>query len=338
MTLVFFIHGVATRDVQYANELKYLIKNNFQQKRYPTPYFHSSFWGNVLNNKDRIWHSIEQDLSKLRNSYPQLDINNIFRYQESREGLISEFFGDILTYFNTERGKKIRQIIQYQLSEYIKEHSQSKDSLHIVAHSLGSVILWDILFSDRFSSEDPAWQIKDMFYFLSDRNSQTKFYLNSITTMGSPLLFFNMMLDIDPKKIYNFTQNYTVQPFRWINIIHASDIVAYPIRATLEVTSNSRFFIRDKYIMTDANIAEKTARALGQMEAASALAVADAHNWYWKSKRTANLITGNIIGDFSYLETEEYLNIEEKVTEINLISHTVTAWFNSKMKAEWFKK
>lgn len=46
--LVFFIHGVATHDVQYADKLKSLIKEEFIQREKPLPYFYSSFWGDVL--------------------------------------------------------------------------------------------------------------------------------------------------------------------------------------------------------------------------------------------------------------------------------------------------
>lgn len=46
-----------------------------------------------------------------------------------------------------------------------------------------------------------------------DRNEQ-KTYLKSITTMGSPISFFNMMLNISSSKINNFTEKYQHQPFK----------------------------------------------------------------------------------------------------------------------------
>jgi len=64
-----------------------------------------------------------------------------------------------------------------------------------------------------------------------DRNEQ-KTYLKSITTMGSPILFFNMMLNISSAKIKDFTEKYHHQPLRWLNIIHSSDIIAYPLKAS----------------------------------------------------------------------------------------------------------
>jgi hypothetical protein len=35
--LIFFIHGVATRDAQYAHDLKELIKEEFTKKNKPLP-------------------------------------------------------------------------------------------------------------------------------------------------------------------------------------------------------------------------------------------------------------------------------------------------------------
>lgn len=46
--LVFFIHGVATHDVKYADKLKNLIKEEFDQQEKSLPHFYSSFWGDVL--------------------------------------------------------------------------------------------------------------------------------------------------------------------------------------------------------------------------------------------------------------------------------------------------
>ena len=52
--LVFFIHGVATHDIKYADQLKSLIKEEFRQKEKLLPPFYSSFWGDVLKDVGKI--------------------------------------------------------------------------------------------------------------------------------------------------------------------------------------------------------------------------------------------------------------------------------------------
>jgi hypothetical protein len=64
--LVFFIHGVATRDVKYADPLKAAIKQEFIKIGKAKPQFYSCFWGNALNDVDRMWNSIDRDLQNIQ--------------------------------------------------------------------------------------------------------------------------------------------------------------------------------------------------------------------------------------------------------------------------------
>jgi hypothetical protein len=58
---------------------------------------------------------------------------------------------------NERRGVEIRKLIAQQLMQFLKENSQETD-LHMITHSLGSVILWDILFSERFKPKINCYQ------------------------------------------------------------------------------------------------------------------------------------------------------------------------------------
>ena len=95
--LVFFIHGVATRDANYAETLKNMIKEEFFQRNQALPHFRSSFWGNVLRDVDKMWNWIEQDLQNFKKDHPQANPDDIFRYKKFREGFLSQFIGDVLT-------------------------------------------------------------------------------------------------------------------------------------------------------------------------------------------------------------------------------------------------
>lgn len=126
-----FIHAVATKDAGYSRRMEALLKEEFTQKGQPPPPFYASFWGNVLKQTGQIWNWIHQDLQDLKKNYPQVDITDVFRYQEFRHDFISEFFGDIFTYFNTKRGRKIRELIAEDLNEFIKAFP-TEDELHII--------------------------------------------------------------------------------------------------------------------------------------------------------------------------------------------------------------
>lgn len=293
--LIFFIHGVATRDAQYAEPLRAFIRQEFNNKG-KFPHFHASFWGNFLGDRDRMWNGIDQDLQELRQESPQANLEDIFRYRKFREGFLSQFAGDFLAYLNPQRGIAIRKVIAQDLDNLLRENPEEME-IHIIAHSLGSVILWDILFSERFSPKDPAFEIRAMINGLNQPNAAHQVSLKSITTMGSPILFLNTMLDVKPEQVKQFVAGYQEEPLRWLNIIHASDVVAYPLRASLKLNSFRNLFFRDNYICADANLAEKAARIVGQLDAAMALGVADAHSCYWNAQITGNLITDNILGN-----------------------------------------
>ena len=295
--LVFFIHGVATRDACYSSNLQQLIKTEFSHREEKNPHFYASFWGSALTDMGKIWNGIDEDLAAVKKKYPKIASEEIFRYRTFREGLFSQFLGDFFTYMNPDKGREIRKTIAQQLYNFIKENPNDSE-LHIVAHSLGTVILWDILFSDRFSAKDPALSIRAMIRELENQTDvklKNQVNLKSITLMGSPILLINMMLDVRPEKVEQFAHSYSSeQPLRWLNLIHGSDLMAYPLKANLHLAENSYLKFEDEYLLEDVNLAEKTARSLGQNELAMALG-SNAHKSYWNCSETARLITNNIL-------------------------------------------
>lgn len=94
--LVAFIHGVATKDVQYADKLKGFIKEEFNKTDKDTPHFLPIFWGNFLGDVEKMWNGIEKYLQELKLIYPQSNVEDVFRYKKFREGFLSEFVGDFL--------------------------------------------------------------------------------------------------------------------------------------------------------------------------------------------------------------------------------------------------
>lgn len=309
--LVFFIHGVATRDVKYSHSLIDGIKKEFNQENKKLPYFYSSFWGHVLNDFNKIWNYIDEDLNSLEKKY-SVSSKDSFRYRQFREGLISEFTGDMFTYMNEKQGFEVRKLIADQLTKFIEKHPEEKE-IHIVAHSLGTVILWDILFSDKFKEGDPAFLIRGK---ISDRgveDNDGQASLASITTMGSPILFFNAMLGINAEDIERKIQSYTAKTIKWVNIVHASDVISYPLSASLNLQKERDSLIfRDFFIYKDANLLETAARKVNQEEIALLAGIVDAHTSYWSLPEVAQVIFEQMfVKDFVKLR-----NIDDVAKEV----------------------
>lgn len=299
--LIFFIHGVATRDVKYAHSLIDGIKKEFNQVGQKLPYFYTSFWGHILNDFNKVWNHIDEDLNFFERNNPAINSEDAFRYRQFREGLISEFTGDMFTYMNERQGYEVRQLLADQLIKFVEQHPEEED-LHIIAHSLGTVILWDILFSDKFADGDPAYLIRDLISGKRVDNRTKGISLSSITTMGSPILFFNVMLGIDSKKIESKIQSYSKQEIQWLNVIHASDLIAYPLSASLKLSLDSNLIFRDLFICKDANLLESAARRINQQEVALMAAMVEAHNSYWKLPEVVSLIAKQIIERIKFSE------------------------------------
>jgi hypothetical protein len=155
--------------------------------------------------------------------------------------------------------------------------------------------LWDVLFSDKFKEDDPAHVIRHLISDPKSGSKPEKASLSSITTMGSPILFFNAMLGIEAQDVERKLQAYTSRQISWLNIIHASDIIAYPLSTSLNLDDDSQLVFRDQFIAKDANLIETAARKIGQQEVALVASTADAHNSYWKLFEVAKSISHQIV-------------------------------------------
>ncbi len=292
--LVWFMHGASVRESSYADPLRSHIISEFPDQGLALPEFYSCFWGDALGRTDQLWGLIQQDLEAFRWDHPQIDLDDVFHYRQRREQLISGFFNDIFNYLNTQQGREVRRLIAVQFLSFLTENPFEED-LHIVAHSLGSVILWDILFSENFDDSDPAFYIRHAIKGLSGRSEGRKVKLRSVTTLGSPIIIFSQFLRINGDRLKAFASRYTAEPLRWVNVIHASDVFAYPIRASLEL-DNSNLYFQDHYL-GDRSFFKKQ---IGDVTMALGL-LAD-HSRYWRSSRVARVAIANLLGDYPALE------------------------------------
>ena len=290
--LIYFIHGVATQDTNYAKELIKLINEKCKYQSQELPHYYAGFWGNVLKGTDKLWRDIDQELHNQKQQDNQFAPEQALRYQNFRKEYLSYFVGDVFSYLSFDTGIKIRKIIANQLRDFVNHHPEEKE-LHIVAHSLGSVILWDILFCDRFAPSDPVHTIRSLI-----GKKYGKVSLSAVTTMGSPIPFINLTLDVDEDQIQNFLEEYQDKPLMWDNVIDAGDIIAYPIKPIFNnVQSSSKITVTDHYIESKTNILD----SIELTELASLIFTSvNSHQKYWNSEQVSNIIINNLVNNWKY--------------------------------------
>ncbi|WP_448380527.1 hypothetical protein [Gloeomargarita sp.] len=301
--LVFLIHGVATQSVGYGDRFKKNVKefllqanreagsteyNNGQKNNPAIPVFYSSFWGHTFKNQtDQLFNWVRSDIKEITTRHPDLKDkgHDIYRYQELREDFIGKFFGDFLTYMHQEKGAEIRGQIFAQFQAFIRDHPQDREVI-IVAHSLGTLILWDLLFAPDLPATDPAHLFRRCF-----QTEPHPLELRGLVTMGSPLLLMKTKQDINFSSVNcNSLAGHAPNSLVWLNLIHASDSVAYPLGSAIQHDCGQPCFLfMDQYIWQFGNFPELSALGLGQMHAGMALGLMDAHNAYWGNEITAKL-------------------------------------------------
>lgn len=291
--LVWFLHGASVRQPTYADSLRTRLIEALTNRDRPIPEFYSSFWGDALGSTNDIWDFVQQDLEAFKWDNPMVDVDDIFHYRQRREQLISGFFNDIFKYLNTQSGKEIRRTIALQFLNFLTDNP-FEEELHIIVHSLSSVILWDILFSSDYDSSDPATYIRSAIQGLSRSSEGRKVKLRSITTLGCPLLIFKDLVKVEETPLKQFASRCIGTPLRWINVINASDVFAYPLRSTFNVEDSVLFF-RDHYL-GDRNFFKKNLA-----DVTMALGLMTDHSQYWRSNRVSQLVLANLLGDTATL-------------------------------------
>ncbi|MGF1497350.1 MAG: hypothetical protein ACFB8W_11065 [Elainellaceae cyanobacterium] len=303
--LLFFIHGVATRQTEYAKELERSLKDELTDRGLPAPVCYPSFWGDLLGNTRRLWTILHEDLQRAREANADRTEDDLLRYKDFREGLFSEFVGDFFSYFSEDRGRQIRQKLALQLEDFLVSNPNDTE-LHIVAHSLGTVILWDVLLSSRLDSEPEAQKLRKMVRLCAPKLDLASAKLVSITTMGSPIVFANQMLGVGAEEWQRLLTAYSADcPLRWTNIIHPSDIIAYPITASVgdacDRTLDDRLVLQDCYVCDEISFLEKTAETFGQPNLGMAFKVGEAHVSYFKGREhnsaTVQAIIHTLLGN-----------------------------------------
>ncbi|MDF5725214.1 MAG: hypothetical protein PUP91_33140 [Rhizonema sp. PD37] len=295
---ILFIHGVNTRDrreqPQYADQLFQRLKesaSNHNRNLKPIPLY----WGDV--NKDA-----EDDLLRQFQASPLWE--HIW-FKAFREQQLLQFAGDAALYISREVGYKVVEVLKKQTIDGLKNH-QPDDRLHLVTHSWGTVILFDILFAGRWDDEnvpghEDVMAIRDCIYGLSgkDSNPYRGLQIDSIHTMGSPVAIFSLIDVIPGKDGSDSPSTHDITPqiqklleslqakrkgktLPWNNYIHPGDPIAYPLKELMtNLVDDQVKYLALQDIMTHK---PELLESLTDQSLLALLHGGDAHGSYWKNE------------------------------------------------------
>jgi len=273
---VLFIHGVKTHDKEVfrkqANTLLNRIQNTINDpSRDVKPIL--CFWGDINLEAQKNLIKAFEDSPKWNDTW----------FRDFRTEMILEFVGDAALYLSRHIGTQVVRRLRECAVEVLKD-AKAGDRLHLVTHSWGTVVLFDILFARRW--EDPQLdadlgtqdirktveEIRNSLFGLtlnpelnpSARNSGIP--VHSIQTMGSPIALFSLLNitgNVDGASTHDLTprlsefleylyENRRGKPVPWFNFTHPGDPIAYPLEGVMKMLlRNNLRYINVQDVITD---------------------------------------------------------------------------------------
>jgi hypothetical protein len=303
-----FVHGVNVREqlenekqktYRYADSLFNLIQREvpaLKLRKVPL------YWGNV---SDAVLREFQPSITTAA-AWQQ------FWYKDFRNRQLLPFTGDAALYISRHVGSLAVEQLKEQAFELLSGY-QPEDRLHLVTHSWGTVILFDMLFASRWDNPDiPGHQsVQDIRQnlFGVPPNVPQGIRLASIHTMGSPLAMFSLITligrfnegsshDISPKLeqlLKNLTQG-TGKKIPWRNFVHPGDPIALPLEKVVPIlVDQSAKYINIQDILTSGS---GWIEVLAKPLRSTFLALingGNAHDSYWRSLTVAQAIAQTIL-------------------------------------------
>jgi hypothetical protein len=311
---VLFLHGVNVREslaneqrqiYTYADRLFKLISDTVRQQD-PTrdcvkiPLY----WGNVNRSV----------LNELLSSLQESSTWHRLWFKNFRKQNLLQFVGDGGLYISRLIGAMAAEQLKTQAFDGLKD-CNPQDRIHLVTHSWGTVILFDILFASRWDDEkipgsESVKAIRDRIYGMGTDPTQG-IRLASIQTMGSPIALFSLITisgrntnnesthDISPGLEFllsNLTQGNKKLP--WLNFIHPGDPVAWPLEKVIVelIAGSSRSVQVQDVLVRGAGFWEFIAQSpLIRQTFLALVNGGNAHGSYWQSQDVARRIAENIL-------------------------------------------
>lgn len=307
---IIFVHGVKTRE---RDEFNRTAMNMFAQME---PYLQLDS-SRIFKPVTLFWGDIAKESTDLiLNALQDSPTWNQFWFQKFRTEQVIPFVGDAALYLSRHVSVQIiKQMTAQALTqmglnlEEIQQNSiQDGDRLHLVTHSWGTVILFDIMFATRW--EDVSLE-PDIIKFVN--NLRSCFFgvgkpeinnlgipIASIHTMGSPISLFNLLnasgaksfnLTPELKKFLSSLYQKTGKPLPWCNYTHPGDPIAYPLKGVMDLSlGNANEFVTIEDIITPTN----SWLQFFDQNIISIIQGGEAHANYWTSELVSKKI-GQVI-------------------------------------------
>ena len=295
---ILFIHGVNTREQQaqpsYANDLIKLLDRTIASVA-PTlnPKYIPLYWGDTL---------FDEQQKRLHKFHTSSQWNRLW-FRNFRSKQLMQFIGDATLYINRHVGAKVVEELARQIEANLPSQPQPDDRLHLVAHSWGTVILFDILFAGRWDlphvpGSDRVRTIRQRIFGVEPERERG-IRLASIHTLGSPIALFNL-IDLVPDatglgSTYDITQNlqkllqtlYRERGHRslpWYNFIHPSDPFAWTLKEVMEEVVGSSFVEIEDIVTKDRDLSDLLMIPFRQTPVSLLINGGDAHASYWRCR------------------------------------------------------
>jgi hypothetical protein len=307
---VLFNHGVSTRgvrpDATYADPLFDLIQNNYHSAPGRTLKKIVLYWGDISAAEE----------NRLLAIYRASPYWNQMWFRSIRETVLLQSIGDIALYLSRSIGARIADRLQQQTLAGLKGFDPKEDRLHLVSHSLGTIILFDILFSARWDSPgSPGYAsvetLRNLLFGLG-LTPDSGIVVGSVTTMGSPLGFFSLIdvdqstenkldgtgdllnaHDITPRveKLLLSLYRELGMKLPWYNFMHPGDPIATPLAQLLPdlVDKDHRYIDIQDILIPPMGLVEDLANLVSQWPP-TILVGLETHNEYFERNDVAQRI------------------------------------------------
>lgn len=289
--ILFFIHGMGESysENQYDVLWTGIAKAYCEQCQVPIDIFNNQFERVFIN-----WQSVTSDaeITIFDAAFPQLEVtqknlpfSDVMHPIRAIRKFITFFMGDVAAYVS-ENDNNIRSTVWQQMEPYVSKGLPYS----IIAHSLGSIIVFDYLFN--------LFEENNLFLPQSEGlEHQTELSLNKISqlgvnfrhlfTLGSPIgLFLLRKGDLwkDGKK-FNSIKNPVNDDIEkgikrtWLNFYDEQDVIAYPLENLFSLnTTRPKGPIKDILVNTG-------------------WFAVDSHTRYWENQQVAVEISQVLLRD-----------------------------------------
>ena len=304
---ILFVHGVNVREspinerqksYRYADRLFGLI-----QKELPTHNLRKVplYWANVSDE-------VLQDFKPWINRAPAW---KKFWFKDFRSRQLMQFIGDAALYISRHVGSEAVIQLQEQAFECLQGY-QPNDRLHLVTHSWGTVVLFDMLFASRWDETEISGyksiaKIRRNIFGVPP-NSPEGIRLASIHTMGSPIALFSLITivgktnagsshDISPR-LEQLLKNVCQDGFKlpWRNFIHPGDPIGLPLEEVIPqlVDRGEQYIDIEDVLTSGSGLLEWLAKPVKSTFLAL-INGGNAHGSYWESEQVARTIARTIV-------------------------------------------